>query len=65
MTEIELIQERLTKLEREFEALKQRMEKPETMKDWLGRVSGRFKGDPDFDEIVRLGREWRQAQREP
>lgn len=65
MTEIELIQERLDKLEQEFEALKQRIEKPKTMNEWLERVSGRFKDDPDFEEIVRLGREWRQSQREP
>jgi len=27
--------------------------------NWLPAVLGRFKNDPDFDEVVRLGKEFR------
>lgn len=30
---------------------------------WVLANAGRFAGDPDFAEIVRLGREWRESQR--
>ena len=30
---------------------------------WIDRITGTFKDDPDFDEILRLGREIRQADR--
>lgn len=30
---------------------------------WWLATAGRFKDDPVFDEIVRLGREWRESQR--
>lgn len=29
--------------------------------DWLGSVLGRFENDPDYDEIARLGREFRET----
>jgi len=28
---------------------------------WLDEVAGSFENDPDFDEVVRLGRELREA----
>jgi hypothetical protein len=34
-----------------------------TKDDWMSVVAGSFKDDPDFAEIVRLGREIRQADR--
>jgi len=33
--------------------------------DWLERHSGRFKDDSDFEEMVRLGREYRESFRPP
>jgi hypothetical protein len=35
----------------------------ETAADWIERISGSFKDDPGFEEMVRLGREFRQADR--
>jgi hypothetical protein len=55
------VEERLTALEREFAALKQSLARPK--KDWIARISGSFKDDPDFGEILRLGREFRQADK--
>lgn len=37
----------------------------ETGADWAERIGGTFKDDPDFEEMVRLGREFRQADRPP
>jgi hypothetical protein len=37
----------------------------ETAADWLDRHAGSFKDDPVFEEIVKLGREFREADRPP
>jgi len=29
--------------------------------NWISDISGSFKDDPEFDEVLRLGREARQA----
>jgi hypothetical protein len=52
---------RIATLEREMAALRRRLGVPSSMQEWLRRISGRFKDDPDFDEMVRLGREIREA----
>lgn len=59
----ETILQRVQKLEAEVQALKESKvgEKPE--RDWLDTMIGSFENDPDFDEIVRLGREFRHADR--
>ena len=31
--------------------------------NWLQRITGTFKDDPEFDEVIRLGREFREADR--
>jgi hypothetical protein len=56
------IEERVEKLEREMDLLKGRSPEP-SKKDWISAVIGSFANDPDFDEIVRLGKELRQADR--
>ena len=57
------IPERLERLERELAELMNRQleRKPE----WITKIAGAFDNDPDFDEAVRLGREWRMQQRDP
>lgn len=54
------VEERLTVLEHEFAEFKQNLAvaKP----DWIAKISGSFKDDPDFGEILRLGREIRDAE---
>ena len=58
------IEERLARLEAEVAQLKvkvsQDIDKPVP---WWQQISGVFKDDPAFDEAMRLGREWREAQR--
>ncbi|HLQ44961.1 MAG TPA: hypothetical protein VK137_09555 [Planctomycetaceae bacterium] len=55
--------ERLERLEREVAELKNRQ--LERKPGWITKIAGAFANDPDFDEVVRLGREWRMRQRDP
>ena len=61
MSDQQTIEERLTAVERELADLKRRLQTPEDGKSWIERIAGTFKDDPDFDEIVRLGREFRKS----
>ena len=56
------IEERLAKVERELKELKAAL-KPEPQVPWWQQISGAFKDDPVFDEIVRLGAAIRKADR--
>jgi len=66
MADLANIEQRLAALEAEVAQLKRQLTKPEKVesgKEWIERVSGAFKDDPVFEEIVRLGREAREADR--
>lgn len=54
------LEKRIASLERDFEQFKKRL-RP-LPKGW-GETFGMFANDPDFDNIVRLGREYRQKLR--
>jgi hypothetical protein len=56
----ETIESRLAKVERELAILKTRV--PHDKSNWISDITGTFKDDPDFDEIVRLGKEIRDAE---
>jgi len=56
----ETIEARLTRVERELAILKSKA--PRNKYNWIAEISGSFKDDPDFDEIVRLGKEMRDAE---
>lgn len=57
------LEERLTRLEAEVEALKQeRADTPPVKKPWWEEIRGTFKDDPAYIEAMRLGHEWRQSQ---
>jgi hypothetical protein len=58
------IDARLTQLESQVAALKQQVE-GNANKGWLEHVIGSTKDMPDFDEVVRYGKEARQAQPPP
>jgi hypothetical protein len=55
------IEERLTSLERTV--LRLAKSKPSIDRDWYRTQAGRFANDPIFEQIVKLGREYRKAQR--
>lgn len=53
------VEERLAKVEREVEELKAKSEGRQEKSGWLKKIEGTFKNDPDFLEIVKLGKEER------
>jgi hypothetical protein len=55
------VESRLTSLERDLAELKQRID-GRTAPSWIEKVTGSFKDDPEFDEILRLGRELRKVE---
>ncbi len=64
MTNKEL-EKRISALEKEVALLKNKIEKKEEpKKHWWKEIAGTFADDPVYDEIVRLGREYRLSQRE-
>ena len=56
----ESIEERLTQLEKEVASLK---DKKAAKKDWLSKLAGTAVDDKDYEEILRLGKEARDAER--
>jgi len=61
MLEQPTVEERLTALEKELQELKQHVILQKDQRSWIEKIAGTFKDDPDFDEIARLGREFRKA----
>lgn len=57
------IEDRLAVVEREIARLKRRFPAEQPEEDWVDAMSGAFADDPEFDEVVRLGREIRDADR--
>ena len=55
------VEERLARLEKEVEELRKarREEQAARRGDWISKITGSFKDDPEFEEILRLGREER------
>jgi hypothetical protein len=64
MAESNTIEERLTRIENELKEIKRHLDRP-TKENWISRMRGQFKDDPVFDEIVRLGKEIRDAELPP
>ena len=64
---VDALEERVTLLEAEAARLKARQATatPEDAAPWWKKLVGIYEGDPDFEEVVRLGREYREAQRPP
>ncbi len=56
------LEQRMNKLETELELLKARIENGGSKKDWISKITGTFKDDPVFEEIIRLGKEIRDAE---
>ena len=56
----ETIEARLAKVERDLAILKANA--PQGKSNWIAEITGTFKDDPDFEEIVRLGKEMRDAE---
>lgn len=61
------LEERVAALENEVSRLKQERADPAPPDDgpWWERIRGRFKDDPDYEEAMRLGREYRDSHYPP
>ncbi|MCY2979904.1 MAG: hypothetical protein NTU79_14650 [Planctomycetota bacterium] len=57
------VEERLAKVEKEIEELKSKTENQSSKQGWLKKIEGSFQHDPDFLEIVKLGKEARDAEK--
>ena len=57
------IEDRVASLEQEVALLKAKLAERKGDGSWVDRLSGTFKDDPAFDEIVKLGAEIRKSQR--
>jgi hypothetical protein len=55
------IEQRLEAVEAAIAELKQQQMNPES--NWLEQITGSFKDDPIFDEVLAYGREFRYADR--
>jgi hypothetical protein len=55
------VEKRLDVLEQQVAELARRLTPDKAGLTWFDRVAGSFKDDPEFDEILRLGREIRMA----
>ncbi len=59
------IEIRVSALEGEIAMLKEKLAKIEKMPiPWWQKISGTFADDADYDEAMRLGREYRLAQKD-
>ena len=63
MDDSKSIEERLTAVERELADLKTRLPPELKPENWVEKISGSMQDYPEFDEVLRLGREMRQADR--
>jgi hypothetical protein len=57
------LDERLTQLEIEVDELRSHIDGGVAREGWIDQITGSFKDDPDFDEVLRLGRELRESDR--
>ena len=63
MTEqVQVLEKRVSQLERDVSLLKSQAA-PGSEQPWWQRIAGRFENDQAFDEIVRLGRDYRESLR--
>jgi hypothetical protein len=58
------LEERVTQLEHELALLKAQTSKDDQNAQWPLSVCGSMKDFPEFDEVLRLGREFRQSYRD-
>lgn len=64
MSDSSTVEERLARVEQELAELKSRVRsRGVSRNNWIDAISGSFKDDAEFAEIVRLGKEIRDADR--
>lgn len=63
MSQTSTIEQRLAHVESDVAQLKSQLTGLGTKANWLDQITGSFKDDPDFDEVLRLAHEIRQSDR--
>ena len=63
MSEAIPIEKRVEALEHQVTELRQQLAQQQSPDDRFRRLSGSFADEPEFDEVLRLGREIRRADR--
>jgi hypothetical protein len=58
---LELMEQRLADLEAEVARLKVKVDQPGVTKPWWEEIVGTFADNPDYEEAMRLGREYRRS----
>jgi hypothetical protein len=59
------IEQRLANVERELAELKGELQTLKPARNWIDSICGTFRDDPEFDEVLRLGKEIRDAEQPP
>lgn len=59
------IEQRLANVEKELAELKGAVKTLKPDPNWISCISGTFGDDPEFDEMLRLGKEIRDAEQPP
>ena len=59
------IEQRLVAVETAVRDLQHLLANAPPTSNWLERITGSFKDNPAFDEVVKYGRQWREANRLP
>jgi hypothetical protein len=54
------IEDRVSLLEQKVTQILEKMESRPQKPGWITKITGSFADCPEFDEVVRLGREYRQ-----
>ena len=62
MSESNGLEQRVAVLESELARLKQTVGHVQKPRNWIAGLVGSFKNDPEFDEIVELGAQYRRSQ---
>ena len=58
------MEERLSALESEVEAVKRQLARMGKPRAWLDEIAGSMDPWPEFEEVLRLGRELRQSEQD-
>jgi hypothetical protein len=59
------IEQRLTAVETAVSDLQRRLANIPPSPNWLEQITGSFKNRPAFEEVLKYGQEWRQADQLP
>ena len=59
------LEERVSALEEDIARIKEAAERDRNQLPWWEQIAGTFKNDPDYEEAMRLGREYRESLRPP